>query len=141
MIDAGYQLFEKRGRRYIPWGNGVTHQWDYDEMPIGQFRLIHCPAPGHYRMTTAVTPDRAAFLAAAMEAEHEMIEVMQAAAMARFEERTRSTPLTPEQLAIIERFRIEMATTGALLPTWWTTASAADIARAGIDAVRRRVEP
>jgi hypothetical protein len=76
-----------------------------------------------------------------MEAEHEMIEVMQAAAMARFEERTRSTPLTPEQLAIIERFRIEMATTGALLPTWWTTASAADIARAGIDAVRRRVEP
>jgi len=128
------QLYEKRGRRYIPWGNGDRWDSDRDAMPIGGFRLIHCPAPGHYRYRHDVTPDRAAFAAAAMHCEHAMVEAMNTAAMARPGARG-PVPYTAEQRAIIERFRRDMAAAGALVPEWWTSASAEDIARAGVEAV------
>ena len=46
---------------------------------------------------------------------------------------------TPEQKKIIERFRHEMAAAGALLPTWWTSSSSHEIAKAGVDAVRKEL--
>ncbi len=133
------QLFEKRGRRYIPWGNGQIGWHDHDEMAIGEFRLIHCPAPGHYRQRGIVTPDRAAFLAAAEEAVQAMEEAMTAAAMAR-PQPAMGVLMTPQQMAIINRYRAEMAAAGAHFPHWWTNTSAADIARAGIEAVRQKLE-
>ena len=134
------QLFEKRGRCYFPWGNGGTFDVDHDGMAIGEFRLIHCPEPGHYRCHTNVTPDRAAFLAAAGEAQHAMEKAMAAAAVAK-PQLAMGEQLTAEQLAIIDRYRAEMAAAGALLPRFWVHASASEIAQAGIDAVRERMEP
>ncbi len=133
------QLYEKRGRRYIPWGNGQSRWHDHDDMAIGEFRLIHCPAPGHYRQRTILQPDRAAFLAAAEEAAQAMEEAMAAAAVAK-PQPAMGVLMTPEQMAIINRYRAEMAVAGAHLPSWWVGASAATIARAGIDAVREKLE-
>jgi hypothetical protein len=50
VIPPTETLYIKKGRRYIPWGNLGDRNWhDGDPMRIGTFRLIHCPAPGHYR--------------------------------------------------------------------------------------------
>ena len=133
------QLYEKRGRRYIPWGNGQSRWHDHDGMAIGEFRLIHCPAPGHYRQRIVLPPDRAAFLAAAEEAQNAMEEAMAVAAVAK-PQLAMGQLLTPEQLAIVDRYRAEMAAAGAHLPSWWVGTSAAMIAKAGIDAVREKLE-
>ena len=129
-------LYVKRGRRYIPWGH-LEQDWhrDGDLMPIGTFRLVHCPAPGHYRTTHDVTPDTAAFLAAAEIAAAAMEQAMRERAVAV--PQLGNTPYTAEQRRLIEQFRQDMAATGALVPSYWTSSSAYEIARAGIQAVRR----
>ena len=53
------QLYVKRGRRYVPWGNGAHWDMDIDAMKVGTFRLIYCPEPGHYRYRYDVIPDTA----------------------------------------------------------------------------------
>lgn len=128
-------LYEKRGRRYIPWGNGDHWGSDRDAMQIGSFRLIHCPAPGHYRQRHDVAPDTAAFIAAVMVAQHAMEEAMNAAARAQPSVGPR--PYTAQQIAIIDRFRADMAAAGALVPSYWVHGTAAEIALAGIKAVER----
>lgn len=126
------QLYVKRGRRYVPWGNGSHWDTDKDAMEIGTYRLIHCPAPGHFRYRYDVVPATAEWAAAAMLAEHAMQEAITSRAISQ-----PSSPVgyTTEQQQIIEQFRKDMAATGALAPTWWTSSSPMEIARAGVDAV------
>lgn len=126
-------LYVKQGRRYHPWGH-LEENWHQDPMPAGTFRLVHCVESGHYRTTHDVTPDTAAFLAAAELAAVAMEEEMRQRAVAL--PQLGSTPCTAEQRRLIEQFRRDMATTGALVPAYWTHASAREIAQAGIDAVR-----
>lgn len=128
----GEQLYIKRGRRYIPWGNGDHWDMDKDAMQAGTCRLIYCPEPGHYRYRYDVTPDSAAWVAAAMVAEHAMQQAIADHAIAR----PKPQSYTPEQQWLIEQFRRDMAAAGALVPDWWTHASAAEIAQAGVEAVR-----
>ena len=130
------QLFTKQGRRYVPWGN-ADDRWDADVMAVGTFRLVHCPAPGHYRYSHDVTPDTAAFVAACELAAVAMERAILDAATHR---PSASASYTPEQQVIIERFRQDMVATGGVLPVWWQTSSAREIAQAGIDAVRQVLE-
>jgi hypothetical protein len=129
------QLYEKVGRSYKPWGN--AHYWthDADVMKAGTFLMIYCSGAGAYRYTYGVTPDNASFAAAAELAIDAMVAEMQARAIAA--PQLGIQPYTKRQLAIIERFRAEMAATGAFLPTHWMQASARDIAEAGADAVSK----
>jgi hypothetical protein len=127
------QLYVKRGRRYHPWGNGDHWGHDCDAMEAGTCRLIHCPEPGHYRQRSIVSPDAAAWVAAAMVAEHAMQEAIAARAIAA----PQVAPYTPKQLRLIEQFRRDMAAAGGLTPIYWTHSTPGEIVRAGIDAVRK----
>lgn len=131
------QLYVKRGRRYIPWGNGDHWDRDKDAMQAGTCRLIYCPEPGHYRQRHDVTPNSAAWVAAAMVAEHAMQEAMAARAVAQ----PQALQYTPRQRKLIEQFRRDMAAAGALVPVWWTHGSPAEIAKAGVDAVLKAMQP
>ena len=127
-------LYIKKGRRYHVWGNV---SYTFDVMKAGSFRLTHCIKEGHIRYTSAVTPDTAAFLAACSVAQHAMEEAIL--------EKAKSTPdsstvlWTAEQKKLIQQFRDDMAATGALIPTYWSSSTAYEIAQAGIDAVRASV--
>ena len=133
-------LYIKRGRRYYVWGNALTHgeRFDHDPMRVGRTRLTYCPRPGHLRYSYDVDPDHAAFLVAAEAARYAMEEAISEAA--------RSRPMmvgqqyTEQQMEIVNRFRREMAETGAMLPLHWTSSSAHEIAQAGIDAVRKAMQ-
>jgi hypothetical protein len=128
-----HQLYIKRGRRYIPWGNGSDWIADHDAMKIGSFRLIHCPDPGHYRTRHDVTADTAGWVAAAMIAQQAMEDAMRERAIAQ----PQVQPYTYRQLRLIEQFRRDMAVEGGLVPSYWSHGTAFEIAQAGVDAVRR----
>lgn len=132
-------LYEKVGRRYRIWGNGDTWDTQKDAMAVGTCRLIYCPEPGYYRYRYDVTPDTAAFLAAAEIARHAMEDAMHEKARSA-EVMPRAQPWTPEQKHLIQQFERDMAATGAFLPTYWSSSSPGDIAEAGIDAVRKAHE-
>jgi hypothetical protein len=127
-------LYSKQGRRYYVWGNA---SYETDVMKAGSFRLTHCIKEGHTRYTSAVTPDTAAFLAACSVAQHAMEEAIL--------EKAKSTPdcstvlWTAEQKRLLQQFRDDMAATGTLIPAYWTSSTAYEIAQAGIDAVRASV--
>lgn len=127
-------LYIKKGRRYHIWGNALLSGEciDREVLAVGQFRLAYCPAPGHYRYVYGVNPDHAAFLAAAEIARKAMEDAMNAAASSK---PSAETAYTKEQLAIIKRFRRDMAAAGALTPSYWAESSATEIAQAGINAV------
>jgi hypothetical protein len=127
-------LYEKVGRRYVPWGNAWSWDRDADQMKAGTFRLTFCAGEGSYRYTYDVAPDTAGFVAAAEVARVAMEAAMQAAAVDK--PSGELTMYTKRQREIIERFRTEMAAAGGLMPTWWEQGSARSIAQAGIDAVR-----
>jgi hypothetical protein len=127
-------LYTKRGRRYVPYGN--ISDWrchDGDIMRAGEFRLTHCNGNGSNWYIYNITPDNAAFLAACSIAQVAMEQAMQEAAISKPDP---TVFYTPQQREIIERFRHEMAATGGLLPVFWRNSSAAEIAAAGIAAVR-----
>ena len=127
-------LYTKQGRRYVPYGN--VSDWRYhdgDIMRAGEFRLTHCVADGSTRYIYNVTPDNAAFLAACSIAQVAMEQAMGEAATSKPDS---TVFYTPQQQKIIERFRQEMAAAGGLLPVFWRNSSAAEIAAAGIAAVR-----
>jgi hypothetical protein len=129
------QLFVKRGRRYYPWGNGDHYDNDYSAMKIGTCRLIYCPEPGHYRSRYDVTPESAGWMAAAMLAEYAMQEAMADRALAQ--PQPDFAPYTVEQQRLIEQFRQDMAAAGGLTPFYWTHSTPAEIAKAGVDAVKQ----
>lgn len=125
------QLYVKRGRRYVPWGIGDSGGNDWDAMKAGSFRLIYCPEAGLYQHRFDIDPLTVEWAAASMVAEHAMVEAMASRAIAS----PRSGEHTPAQLKLIEKFRLDMAAEGALLPTWWNHSTPVEIARAGIEAV------
>jgi len=126
-------LYEKKGRRYHYWGNTESYAYmGEDSMRAGQYRLTYCPTNGERRSTCNITPDNASFVAAAMKAQVAMEKAMQEKAKA-----APSTAMvyTEEQQAIIQKFRDDMAATGALVPHFWTHRTAFEIVTAGIDAL------
>ena len=126
-------LYEKKGRRYVVWGNVEAWNRDGDIMQAGTHRLVHCPADGERRYRNDVTPDSAAFIAAAQIAERAMEKAMLEKAKAQPNVGPR--PYTAKQIALIDKFREDMAAEGALVPTYWVYGTAAEIAKAGLDAV------
>ena len=129
-------LYVKKGRRYVPYGNVADWHHDGDRMQAGEFRLTHCVGDGSTRYYYNITPDNAAFLAAAGIARVAMEEAIREAAKFNPKE---AMPLTPQQQEIIQRFRDEMAAAGGLLPIYWTNGTAAEIAAAGVAAVQAAV--
>jgi hypothetical protein len=127
------QLFQKIGRRYVPWGDG--RNYDSDMMKAGQFRLTYCSAQGSSRYEYEVKPDTAGFVAASMIARGAMEDSIREAAIGGPADGV-SVPYTKRQLEILERFRAEMSVAGGLWPSWWTVSSPREISQAGIDAVR-----
>lgn len=127
----GEALYRKKGRRYVPALD--VEPWSHDTMQPGTFRLTHCYEAGARRYEYGVTPDRAAWRAAAMEAKAGMVKAMQERAIAAPEALDRK--YTTEQRAIVEKFRADMAAAGGLLPSWWTHSTAEQIADAAIAAV------
>lgn len=125
-------LYTKQGRRYVLFGNFCYWNRHGDIMRAGEFRLTHCVGDGSTRYVYNVTPDSAAFLAACSIAQVAMEKAMGEAAISKPEPMT----YTAKQHEIIERFRQEMAATGSLVPACWRNSSAAEIAAAGIAAVR-----
>ncbi len=127
----GEALYRKKGRRYVPALD--VEPWSHDRMEPGAFRLTHCYEAGARRYEYDVTPDRAAWRAAAMEAKAGMVKAMQERAIATPE--APETAYTPQQKAIVEKFRQDMAEAGGLLPRWWRHAKPEQIADAGVEAV------
>lgn len=124
-------LYEKLGRRYIP----VYERWQdahEDQMAVGTFRLTYCYEEGGRRYQYEVTPATATWAAAAMIARDVMVKAMQDRAVATPAGRVE---YTKKQLAIIERYRAEMAEAGGNLPKWWNVSSPWDIADAAIKAM------
>lgn len=127
------QLFQKIGRRYVPWGDG--RNYDSDMMRAGQWRLTYCEKEGARRYEYDVKPDTAGFVAAAQIARTAMDSAMQNAAIGKPAVGTTKS-YAKVQLEIINRYRAEMAGAGGLLPDCWTVSSPWEISQAGIDAVR-----
>jgi hypothetical protein len=133
-IQPTTALYVKKGRRYVPYGNVSDWHHDGDRMQAGEFRLTHCVGDGSTRYYYNVTPDNAAFLAAAGIAQVAMEEAI-------YREAAKINPeaawaWTPQQQEIIQRFRHDMAAAGGLLPTYWRKGTAAEIAAAGVAAVQ-----
>jgi len=125
-------LYIKKGRRYIPWGN---ERFAKDVMKADTYRIMYCPADCHARYSYDVTPDTEAFVAAAMKAHFVMEEALIERAMAVPSKG--SVPWTQEQKDLIQKFRDDMAATGALAPDYWTHGTAYEIVQAGIDALKK----
>ena len=125
-------LYKKVGRRYIP----VSQRWDdYGiQIPVGSFVLVHAYKEGGRTYQYEVKPDNAGFLAAATIARNAMAEAIRDASIAKPSE-GELKPYTKKQLAIIEKFRQDMAEAGGLVPVWWNHKAPQDIAEAGIKAV------
>jgi hypothetical protein len=132
-IQLTTTLYVKKGRRYVPYGNVADWHHDGDRMQAGEFRLTHCVGDGSTRYYYNVTPDNAAFLAAASIAQVAMENAIREAAKSKPET---SMAYTPQQQEIIQRFRDEMAAAGGLLPIYWRKGTAAKIAAAGVAAVQ-----
>lgn len=132
-------LYIKKGRRYEPWGGLEDyHRYSVEIMKVGEFRLVHCESPSCKRTITNVKPDDAAFLAAALKARKAMEEHI--LEKAKSMPSTNGKPYTIGQQSLIKEFREAMALTGAFVPNYWTNASPAEIAQAGIDAVMKAME-
>ncbi len=125
-------LYVKRGRRYVP--HLIAWDYNHDQMRVGTWRMTYAYSDGGRRYEYEVRPDTASFMAAAMMAREEMVRTICDKAVGTPSGQT--IPYTKRQLAIIGKFKADMMAAGGLVPTWWTSASAADIAQAGIDAVR-----
>lgn len=125
-------LYEKRGRKYVP----VAVHWadERDKMKVGEFRLTYCYSDGARRYEYNVTPATAPFVAAAMIAKVAMEDAIRERVIAK--EHIKNVPYTKKQLAILKRFRKEMADAGGLLPNWWDHASSYEISEAAIKAVQ-----
>ena len=125
-------LYVKRGDQYVPWGNTESLTTDRQGMKAGTFRLIQCSGDGAYRIRTDVTPDTAAFIAAATIAQDAMEKALLEASRM---EPTVSTSLTAKQRKILDRFQDQMIKAGGLVPHYWQIKSPNEIATAGVNAV------
>ncbi len=129
-------LYEKVGRRYKPVSRGF--EYEHLSIPVGTFVLIHAYREGGKQFIYDVTPDTAAFKAAANIAKKAMVDAMEKASPAKPQIGV-FKPYTQKQLALIEKFRMDMAEAGGLVPDFWQFQRLEDIAQAGIDAVNENV--
>jgi hypothetical protein len=131
-------LYEKRGRKYVPYSLAWHYEREGDQMKVGEFRLTYCYSNGGRKYDYAVTPATAPFVAAAMVAREAMEQAIRDKIVDKIvaTNHIKSRPYTKKQLAIIERFRKEMSDAGGLLPSWWDQASAYEISEAAIKAVQ-----
>lgn len=135
MTEAIYRKVQRGNRvHYELIGNASHWSSDYDVLKPGQFRLEFASQDGMRRYAYPVSPDVAGWEAAALLARDAMEAAMRKMAVAAPQLGNR--PYTKKQLAIIERYRAEMAEAGGLFPNWWQHTSAHDIAQTAIDAVR-----
>ena len=137
MSEAIYSKVQ-RGKRvhYELVGNAAHwHSSDFDVLKPGQFRLEFASQNGMHRYAYPVSPDVAGWAAAAMLARDAMEAAMHKMAIAAPQ---LGSPVlyTKKQLAIIERYRAEMAAAGGMFPIWWQHTSSTEIAQAAIEAVR-----
>ena len=131
MTTPAETLYIKVGKRYKP-AHTVIDQYAMT-IPVGTFVLIHAYTEGGKMYQYNVTPATAEFLAAATIARQAMVKAMRDKAPANPQSGTRQ--YTPQELAIIEKFRQDMAAIGSMLPDWWQYVTPDEIAQAGIDAV------
>ena len=127
-------LYRKVGRRYVPTYSLAHWNYDGDMMPVGSFRLVHAYCDGGRRYAYDVTPDTAAWVAAATLAEHAMTEAIHKANQHTI---ASGTPWTKKQQAAIAQANAILDAAGIWGRRGWTTAAAHDVAKAGIDAVRQ----
>jgi hypothetical protein len=127
-------LFRKVGRKYVPAYSLSEWSYDKDMMPVGSFRLVHAYSDGGRRYAYNVTPDTAAWVAAATLAVHAMTEAIHKANQHTI---ASGTPWTKKQQAAIAQANAILEAAGIWSRRGWTTAAAHDVAQAGIDAVRQ----
>lgn len=127
-------LYRKVGRKYIPAYSLSEWSYDKDLMPVGSFRLTHAYNDGGRRYEYDVTPDTAAWVAAATLAVHAMTEAIHKANQHTI---ASGTPWTKKQQAAIAQANAILDAAGIWSRRGWTTAAAHDVAKAGIDAVRQ----
>jgi len=123
-------IYEKKGRKYVPYS--VDWRDLGIELKVGEFMLVYAYTDGGRMYQYGVKPDTASWAAAAKIAKEEIIKKISKSAIALPAD---GKKYTKKQLAIIERFRQEMAEAGGHLPTWWEHKSAHEIAQIAIDAV------
>lgn len=123
-------LYEKVGRRYKPCHLLWTDPRDI--MKPGTFRLTYAYGNGGYCYSYDITPATAAWAAAAAMARQVMVEAMREAAASRPSEPRK---YTKKELAIIKKYRKEMAEAGGSFPEWWAISSPYEIADAAIKAL------
>lgn len=114
-----------------------SHVNDYhlvDVMQVNTFRLVHAYGEGGRRYHYDVTPDTAAFVAAASIAEEAMVKAMLDAS--KVQPAHTLEKYTEKQLAAINQARDIMQAAGVFI-THWQYPGMHDIVRAGIDAVKR----
>lgn len=136
MTEAIYRKVQ-RGKRvhYELVGNAAHWHSDFDVLKPGQFRLEFASQDGMHRYAYPVSPDVAGWEAAALLARDAMESAMHKMATAAPQLGNRVL-YTKKQLAIIERYRAEMAAAGGMFPSWWQHKSSTEIAQAAIDPVR-----
>jgi len=128
-------LYTKHGRRYRVWGNA---DWSVDVMKAGEYRLVYCSEDGCTRYGYEIKPDLAPSTAALTTIHYVMEQAI--LEKAKYSPSKGTQFYTEEQQNIIKKFRDDMAATGALVPDYWTSSSAYEIALAGIDALRKFVD-
>lgn len=129
-------LYRKEGRRYIPTYSLADWNYEGDLMPVGSFRLVHAYSDGGRRYAYNVTPDTAAWVAAATLAVHAMTEAINKANQLTI---AGGTPWTKKQQAAIAQANAILEAAGIWSGRGWTTAQAYDVAQAGVDAVTKWV--
>ena len=127
-------IYRKVGRRYVPAYSLAHWNYDGDMMPVGSFRLVHAYCDGGRRYAYDVTPDTAGWVVAATLALHAMTEAIHKANQHTV---ASSTPWTKKQQDAIAQANAILEAAGIWSGRGWTTASAHDVAKAGIDAVRQ----
>ena len=113
-----------------------SHVNDYhlvDVMKAGEFRLVHAYGEGGRRYHYDVTPDTAAFVAAASIAEESMVKAMMDAS--KLQPAQPLEKYTIKQLEAISKARDIMESAGCFV-SHWQNAGVHDIVRAGIAAVK-----
>ena len=125
-------LYRKVGRKYVPAYSLSDWSYDKDLMPAGSFRLVHAYSNGGRRYAYEVTPDTAAWVAAATLAVHAMTEAIHKANQRTI---TSGTPWTKKQQAAIKQANAILEAAGIWSGRGWSSTQAYVVAKAGIDAV------
>ena len=125
-------LYRKVGRKYAPAYSSAHMAYDRDLMPVGSFCLVHAYSNGGRRYAYEVTPDTAAWVAAATLAVHAMTEAIHKANQHTI---ASGTPWTKKQQAAIKQANAILEAAGIWSGRGWSSTQAYVVAKAGIDAV------